>query len=144
MTKNNWLLIAVAVLLAIVYIVFFTNWFKPETVQIFHTNRTPHGRFRNTDAMPGLIFGLNRQLQLTDIKVVMLSALQTNKNALPFWHLVSDSNSVPVKSFFYGQTIRGLKPAVVGVRPQPLETNVTYRLFVEAGKIKGEHDFKLK
>ena len=40
--------------------------------------------------------------------------------------------------------LRGLKPAVVGVRPQPLETNVTYRLFVEAGKIKGEHDFKLK
>ena len=144
MTKKNWLLVAVAVALAVVYVVFFTDWFKPATVQIFHTNRTPRGRFRPADAMPGLIFGLNRQLQLTDIKVVMLSTLQTNKNALPFWHLVSDSNSVPVKSFFYGQHIRGLKPAVAGVRPQPLETNVTYRLFVEAGKIKGEHDFELK
>jgi len=144
MTKKNWLLIAVAVALAAVYVVFFTAWFKPATVQIFHTNRTLRGRYHRAGAMPGLIFGLNRQLHLTDIKVVMLSALQTNKNALPFWHLVSDSNSVPVKSFFYGQPIRGLKPAVAGVRPQPLETNVTYRLFVEAGKIKGEHDFELK
>ena len=144
MTKKNWLLIAVAVALAVVYVIFFTDWFKPATVQIFHTNRAPRGRFHSAEAMPGLIFGINRQLQLTDIKVVELSALRTNKNALPLWHLVSDSNSVPVKSFSYGQTIRGLKPAVAGVRPQPLETNVTYRLFVEAGKVKGQHDFELK
>jgi hypothetical protein len=51
---------------------------------------------------------------------------------------------VPVKSFFYGQFIGGMKPAIKGVRPEPLETNVTYRLFLTAGKIKGEHDFELK
>ena len=144
MTKKNWLLIAVAVALAIVYVIFFTDWFRPATVQIFHTNRAARGRYHPAGAMPSLIFGLNQQLRLTDIKVVALSALQTNKNALPSWHLVSDSNSVPVKSFFYGQPIRGLKPAVAGVRPQPLETNVAYRLFVEAGKVKGEHDFEIK
>ncbi len=144
MTKNNSLLVAVAVALAAIYVVFFTNWFRPETVQIFHTNRSPRFRSQSAEAMPGLIFGLNRQLKLTDVKVVTLAAFQTNKNILPVWHLVSDSNSVPVKSFFYGQRIRGLKPAVAGTRPQPLETNVAYRLFVKAGKVKGEHDFELK
>jgi hypothetical protein len=37
-----------------------------------------------------------------------------------------------------------MRPAIKGVRPEPLETNVTYRLLVTAGKIKGEHDFELK
>jgi hypothetical protein len=144
MTKKNWLLIAVAVALAATYVVFFTDWFRPATVQIFHTNRAGRARYQPPGSMPGLIFGLNQQLRLTDIKLVSLAAFQTNKNVLPLWHLVSDSNSVPVKSFFYGQPIRGLKPAIAGTRPQPLETNVTYRLFVEAGKIKGQHDFELK
>ena len=144
MTKKNWLLISVAVVLAAVYVIFFTDWFKPATVRIFHTNRAMHSRFQRNGGMPSLIFGLDRQLKLTDVKLVSLAALHTNQNSLPLWHLVSDSNSVPVKSFFYGQFIRGLKPAVSGSRPQPLETNVTYRLIVEAGKIKGEHDFELK
>ena len=144
MTKKNWLLISVAVALAAIYGAFFTDWFKPATVEIFHTNRTMHARFQRNGGVPSLIFGLNRQLKLTDVKLVSLDAFHTNKNSLPLWHLVSDSNSVPVKSFFYGQFIRGLKPAVPGSRPQPLETNVNYRLIVEAGKIKGEHDFELQ
>lgn len=144
MTKKNLCLISIAILLAAIYVAFFTEWFKPQTVKIFHTSRNLRVRNPQTGALPGLIFGINRQLKLTDIRVVPLTALQTNLNSLPVWHLVSDSNSVPVKSFFYGQFIRGLKPAVPGSRPQPLETNVGYRLIVEAGKIKGEHDFELK
>jgi len=61
----------------------------------------------------------------------------------PVWHLISDSNSVPVKVFSYGQGIRGMKPAVAGSRAQPLETNVAYRLLVTAGKAKGQHDFEI-
>jgi hypothetical protein len=91
-----------------------------------------------------LIFGVNRQLRFTELKVVPLAGFETNKSVLPVWHLVSDSNSAPVKSFFYGQFIGGMRPAIKGVRPEPLETNVTYRLLVTAGKIKGEHDFELK
>jgi hypothetical protein len=144
MTKKNWCLIGIAGLLTAVYIAFFTDWFRPQTVRIFHTSRNLRVRNPQNGALPGLIFGVNRQLKLTDIRVVPVAALQTNKNTLPLWHLVSDSNSVPVKSFFYGQFVRGLKPAVPGSRPQPLETNVTYRLIVEAGKVRGEHDFELK
>lgn len=144
MTKKNWCLIGFVALLAAVYVVFFTDWFKPQTVKIFHTSRNLRVRNPQTGAQPGLIFGINRQLKLTEIKVVSLAALQTNQNSLPIWHLVSDSNSVPVKTFFYGQIIRGLKPAVPGSRPQSLETNVAYRLVVDAGKVHGEHDFELK
>jgi len=144
MTTKNWLLVLVAIGLATGYAVFFTDWFQPQTVRIFHTNRSPRGRTVQRPGQSSLLFDLNRQLKLTEIKVVPLAAYQTNQNILPLWHLVSDSNSVPVKDFFYGQFIRGLKPAVPGTRAQTLTNNVTYRLLVSAGKLKGEHDFELK
>lgn len=144
MTKKNWLLVVFLAALAGAYVIWFTDWFRPATVSVFHTIRNQRARPQSGGAMPSLIFGLNRQLKLTEIKVVPLAAFQTNSSVLPVWHLVSGSNSVPVKTFFYGQFIRGLKPAVPGSRPQSLAPNVTYRLFVEAGKIQGEHDFELK
>jgi len=146
MTKKNIMLIVAAVVLTAVYVVYFTDWFRPRTVQIFHTSRNLHPRFLRggNGALPTLIFGINRQLQLTEIRVVEAAVYQTNHNALPLWHLVSDSNSIPVKQFHYGQYISGMKPAVKGTRPQPLETNITYHLIVLAGSVKGEHDFELK
>jgi len=95
-------------------------------------------------ALPSLQFGVNHKLKLTEIRVVPAAGFQTNQNVLPLWHLVSDSNSVPVNSFSYGQFIRGMKPAVKGARPQMLETNVRYHLIVTAGNFKGEHDFQIK
>jgi len=145
MAKKTWLLIGVAVVLAAAYVVFFTDWFQPQTVRIFHTNRNNvRSRFAQGAGLPNLLFGLNRSLKLTEIKVVPLAVYQTNSNVLPVWHLISDSNSVPLKVFSYGQFIRGLKPAVAGTHAQPLSNSVTYRLLVTAGKIKGEHDFELK
>jgi hypothetical protein len=139
-----WLLIVVSVVVSAVYVVYFTDWFKPKTIHIFHTHRNLHPQLQREALMPSLIFGVTREVKLTELKVVAVAAFQTNENTLPLWHLVSDSNSVPVKTFFYGQFIRGLKPAVAGARPQPLETNITYRLFLTAGKFKGQHDFELK
>ena len=147
MTIKNLLLIFFALALATVYAVWFTDWFQPATVQIFHTSRNLRMNFRHgqgNGALPSLIFGVNRQIRFTELKVVPLAALATNKNALPVWHLISDSNSVPVKSFFYGQFIGGMRPALKGVHAEPLDANVTYRLFLTAGKFKGEHDFELK
>jgi hypothetical protein len=34
-----------------------------------------------------------------------------------------------------------MRPAVKGATPDPLEPGVKYRLFIEAGKLKAEHDF---
>jgi len=144
MTKKNILLIAAAVVLAAVYAVYFTDWFKPKTVQIFHTSRNLRPRMLRGGAVPSLIFGINQKLKLTDVKVIAADEFATNANAIPLWHLVSDSNSVPVSQFHYGQFIGGMRPAVKGARPQPLETNVTYHLVVQAGAVKGEHNFDLK
>jgi hypothetical protein len=144
MNLKNISLVVTAIVLMVVYMIFFTDWFRPHTMQIFHTTRVMRTRFPSARAIPNLIFGLSSSFRLTSVEVVTLEEWQTNHNVLPIWHLVSDSNSVPVKSFFYGQNIRGLKPAVAGSRPASLTTNVTYRMFVEAGKIKGQHDFELK
>ena len=147
MTKKNLWLVLVAVGLVAVYAIWFAGWFQSPAVKIFHTNRNLRPNLRRgpvSGALPNLIFGVNRPVRFTDVKVVPLAAFETNRSVLPVWHLISDSNSVPVKTFFYGQPIGGMRPAIKGVRPEPLETNVTYRLFVIAGKIKGEHDFELK
>jgi len=143
MNKNRFL-IAGALILAGVYAFYFTDWFTPKTLQVFHTYRNLQSRPPREGTLPALIFGLNRSSRITEIKLVSLSAYQTNSNVLPLWHLVSRSNSVPVKTFFYGQKIRGLQPEVPGSRAQPLAPAVNYRLFVTAGNIKGEHDFALQ
>ena len=144
MERKTWLLIAGTLVLVAVYVTCFTNWFQPQTVWIFHTSRNVRPAAARGGTLSSLMFGLNRPLRLTEIRVVPLAAYQTNQNTPPLWHLVSDSNSVPVKAIFYGQFIRGLKPAVPGTRPQSLTNNVTYRLLLTAGKIHGTHDFELK
>jgi len=146
MTKKNLFLILFTVALATVYVIWFTDWFRPKTVKIFHTSRALRASVRRRAEMPNLSFGFNDsvKLQLTELKVVPLAEYQTNKNALPAWHLVSDSNSVPLCLFTYGQYIRGMRPMFKSDHAEPLETNVTYRLLVTAGKITGEHDFVLK
>jgi hypothetical protein len=146
MTKKNSLLIATMIVLAGVYVFFFTDWFKPKIIHISHVSRANHRRFRNQNAAESttipVTFNLSPRCRLTEIKVVPLAAWQTNHDVLPVWHLISNSNSVPVKLFVYGQRIRGLRPEVPGAHADPLQPDVTYRLFITAGAAKGEHDFK--
>jgi hypothetical protein len=130
MNKKTWILVAVAIALGAVYIIHFSSWFKPKVLAIAH-----NGRFGRVN------FTLGTPFQLTSLKVVPVSALESNKYALPVWELKSDSNSVPIKMFSYGEHIRGMKPAVENVKPEPLEPGTTYRLIVQAGSLKAEHDF---
>ena len=167
MTKKNWLLIFVALALAGVYVVYFTDWFKPKIIHIRSTNqratRTTTARANNnnnasfltrlatlanaagnadTPTVP-VIFQLSRPYKLTELKVIDLDQWQTNKNCLPLWHLVADTNSVPIeRPFNYGQRIQGMKPLVPGEKAQPLQPGVHYRLWVTDGSAKGEHDFE--
>ncbi|MEI7534722.1 MAG: hypothetical protein WCK57_10170 [Verrucomicrobiae bacterium] len=145
MSKKTSLLIVVAVVLAAVYAFYFADWFQSPTLKIFHTNRNNiRHRKEQSGGIPNLIFGLSQTSRITEITVVPLAEYQVNSKVIPLWHLVSDSNSVPVKTFYYGQYIRGLKPAVAGSHAQTLTNNITYRIVVSVGKIKGEHDFELK
>jgi hypothetical protein len=145
MTTKNWFMLVILLALAVIYVFYFTGWFQPKTIQIFHTSRNMRPDFRagptNSGVLP-ITFGFNRVYKFTEVKVVSLTEWQTNQTTRPLWHLVSDSNSVPVKFFFYGQRIRGMRAAVSGTRPQSLLPGESYRLFVAAGSAKGWHDFK--
>jgi hypothetical protein len=145
MTRKQWILIAFAVVLAGFSLYLNKDWFASENIHIYHRS-SPRGslvRRKPGEEMPSnpIIFGFDRKLKLTMVKVVPLSAFETNKYALPIWHLISESNSVATKDFAYGINIKGMRPAVKSALPDPLQPGVKYRLFIEAGGIKGEHDF---
>jgi hypothetical protein len=146
MEKKQWVLLVVFVLLAIIYIFAFTNLGRHPAMQISHTASSKLKRIgprvrAGSIYTAVMIFNLDRPYRFTEIKVVRLADWQTNRFSLPLWHLVSDSNSVPINKFYYGLAIGGMKPAMPNAWPNPLEPNVTYRLFLTAGSVKGLDDF---
>jgi hypothetical protein len=148
MAKKQVVLIGVTVLLLGVYAYYFSGWFSPRQMFIEHSiragvpERGAMGRIEKVDdTMNVMTFAFDSKYELTGVKVVSSEEFQTNKYAHPLWHLVMDSNSVPMKAIVYGMRIRGMRPKVKGAEADPLEANVTYRLIVDAGKIRGEHDF---
>ena len=144
MTKKNWLPVVLLIVLAAVYVIWFTDWFKPKTIRIFSTIRQVHTRRHGTATEPELIFGVEPALiHLTEVKVVPLADFKKDPATLPIWHLVSDSNSAPVKNFFYGQGIHGMRSWISGAEPGLLDSNTVYRIFIKAGKAKGEKDFQI-
>ena len=135
-------------LLALLGLCIYMNrdWFAGPDIQIYHrasSRPSPFARGRNASVSKAspVIFGFNRKLALTAIKVVRAAELETNKYAHPLWELVSSSNSVPLRGFAYGEYIRGLHPKVANARPDPLEPGVVYLLLVEAGSLKVRHEF---
>jgi hypothetical protein len=143
MTKKNILLILAVLLLGGVSLYLNRGRFKSESIKIGDRSlqsRGPARRGQKATVSP-VVFLFNRQLQLTSVKVVPLSDIETNKYPHAIWALTSDSNSIPVKSIIYGSNIRGMRPAVKGAAPEALQPNAKYRLFIEAGSEKAEHDF---
>jgi len=138
MTKNGIVLSIIAVILAAVYVAYFTDWFRKDGIQIIPTVRPGSASAipRDPDETPvhRVSFALDGKYKLTCVKVLVAAELATNKYATPLWHLVSDSNSVPTKSIVYGYPIKGMKPSVPRARPEPLLANVEYTLVLEAGK----------
>jgi hypothetical protein len=88
-----------------------------------------------------VFFAFDRKLKLTSLKVIPVHEIETNKYPHPIWALISNSNSVPVAVWSYAVPIQGMHPSVKGATPDPLEPGVTYRLIIEAGKLKAQHDF---
>ncbi|HTR40324.1 MAG TPA: hypothetical protein VMH87_01745 [Pseudomonadales bacterium] len=136
MSKKNIFLISFVVVLAGIYLVFFTHWFQPRVMQISHTSRPEGGR----DSVR-MTFGLGDYYELTDVKVVPLDEFKKNPDTPCLWHLVSDDGSDSINMFSYGENIGGMDPAVAGSEPAPLQSGVRYRLLVTAGRLKAQHDF---
>ena len=137
MPKKQWFLLAVVVVLAVVCVWHFTDWFQHKAIHISSTSRAALSR--GTSAT--VAFALDREYGLTEVKVVPLAAWQTNQATVPVWHLVGNRKSPPMGFFLYGESINGMQPVVPGAKPGPLENSVTYRLFVSAGSVTGQHDF---
>jgi hypothetical protein len=150
MSKKNFITVTVA-FLAVAGFFIYQNMdsFRPANIQISHTIRPRGSFFRRPANAPAdedvnlITFRMEHNHKLTSIKVVCAAELETNKYAHPVWELASDSNSIPIQAFSYGMHIRGMHPVVKGATPDPLKPNVPYRLLVEAGSIKGQHDFTI-
>jgi hypothetical protein len=145
MSKNGIFLSVVAVLLAALYVHFFTDWFRKKTIQIIPTIRKtqPSAIPRDPDqpAVYPVSFALDAKYELTSVKVVAAADLATNKYPTPLWHLTADSNSVPTRSIVYGASIKGMKPAVARQHPESLMPAIEYVLLVEAGNLKAQTNF---
>jgi hypothetical protein len=145
MTTKNWMLLGLTVVLGGFSLYLNRDWFGRDNIQLMHRSRPARGAFRRPKSDNPLIdpisFWFDRKVRLTSLKVIPVWDIETNKFPQPIWNLVSDSNSAPLKEFTYGMRIPGMRPAMKGTLPDPLEPGVPYRLMVEAGKEKVQHDF---
>jgi len=133
------------VLLAALSLYLNRDRFAPEVIQLSHRSITPRGWFTRgpqskSPANP-VIFLINKSLRLNSVKVVIAEDAATNKFPRAIWNLVSESNSVPVKEFIYGSGIGGMHLAIKGVGADQLQPGVSYRILVESGSTKLQHDF---
>ena len=138
MNNRSIFLVAVAVILGAAYACFFTDWFKKKQIQI--SFRTFPGRAVKSDVEPIMIL-LDKQYQLTSIKVVSADEFRTNKFAHPVWHLIPASNSVPVTDFGYGERVKGMKPSEPKAIAEKLVPEAKYRIILDAGNVHGEREF---
>jgi hypothetical protein len=144
-------ILTVTLILAVValYLYVYRDAYIRHPIQISHTfrmsramaRRLPKSLAHNFPLIP--TFDLSQPYRLTSVKVVPLDELKSKGFAHPLWELVSASNSPPTTAFFYGRPIQGMHPKIAGTEPDPLVTNVTYRILVTAGRLKGQHDFTI-
>ena len=152
MSKKEYVLIGLVVVLIGVYAIWFTDLFRPRIMRIEHSTRSARSaggtsaeRVATTesDGLGNVSFALHHNYKLTSIKVVPLQEFLTNKYVPPVWEMVSKSGSSPVDGFSYGMGIKGMTSARSAMQPEPLLPGVEYRLLVVAGRVHGEHDFKI-
>jgi hypothetical protein len=145
MATKHWMLLALAVLLCGFSLYLNRDWFARDNIQLMHRSRPARGAFRRPGSDNPLIdplsFWFDRKVKLKSLKVIPVFNLETNKFPAPVWYLVSDSNSLPIKEFSYGMRIPGMRSALKDTAPDPLEPGVKYRLLVQSGSQKVEHDF---
>jgi len=143
MAKKPWLLLATLAVIGGLFIYLNRDWFQRRPIQISHRLYRFAGRFGGADTPTPIMFEFDRRLKLTSIKVVAVADARTNKYPQPLWYMTTNSNSVPTKGVVYGMSVPGMRPAVSGATADPLDPNQTYRLLVEAGSLKAQHDFTL-
>jgi hypothetical protein len=150
MSRNKVILSATILLaFAALYLYVYRDAIVAHPIQISHTMRLrlAMAARRRSNPSPNApiipTFTLGQEYRLTSVKVIRLDEFKAKGYARPLWELVSDSKSYPTSVFLYGRGIPGMHPKVADLDPEPLETNVPYRLLLTAGRLKGEHDFTI-
>lgn len=141
MQRKELFWIGALLLLCVIYVKYFSGWLIKPQMLIRVTQR--HTR-RARGPIEPVYFILSDKYKLTSIEVIPINGEKFNPLDAPVWHLISASNSVPVRAFRYGQRIGGMKPAVTNVAADPLTPGLPYRLLVSAGPVSGSVDFKIK
>src|ERR1051325_6938409 len=139
MARKNWMLVALVVILGGISLYLNRDWFAGDNIHISHRSLPPRpGLFKRKRPVPvddspvnPVTFGFDRKLKLTSVQVFVLSAIETNKYALPIWHLVSESNSVPTKDLTYGAPVKGMHSKVPKATPDQLQPGEKNRLMIE-------------
>lgn len=144
MAQKPLLPIALLVLIGGLFIYLNRDWFQRRPIQVSHRIYRFGGRFGGENTPTPVMFEFDHRLKLTSIKVIALADSLTNKHPHTLWHMISSSNSVPTKGFVYGMDVPGMRSAVNGAAADPLDPQQTYRLLLEAGSVKGQHDFTLE
>ena len=148
MTKHQWTLATVGIVVVGLFLYFHRDWFGGDGIQIFHRVR-PRGMLAGRRRAPStgadtVMFEFDRKLKLTSVRVTPLSDIETNRFPQPIWNLVSDSNSLPTRGLVYGINVPGMRPATQGIAAKPLEPGVMYRLLIQAGSLTAKHDFAIE
>jgi hypothetical protein len=143
MAKKPIMLVALLAVIGGIFLYINKDWFKRRPIQISHRLYRFGSRFGGEGSPAPVMFEFDRRLKLTSLKVVAVWEAATNKFPHAFWQLTSDSNAVPTKGVVYGLDVPGMRPVMKGLTADALDPNQTYRLFVEAGSLKAQHDFTL-
>src|ERR1700744_6576194 len=109
MNKQTITLSGVALILATLYIVFFTDFFKHKVIQV---------SMRVSPASHTLVVYLDQAYSLTSIEMVSTEDVKTNKFPHALWHIVANSHIAPISSFNYGGQIAGMAPEVATALPE--------------------------
>lgn len=138
MSKKNIILFLVLISLGALYIVYFTELFQKPVISISARPRVSRG---TTGAANSVSFSFDRRCELTEVKVISAAEFATNKYARAYWHLISETNSAPVKGLLYGETLKGMKPKIPKMKAEPLISGETYRLIIRTENHSGQVDF---
>ena len=112
MSGKGIFLTTIATVLAVVYMIYFTDWFRSGTIQIVPTLRV-HGTMK-VELEPGMTpvypvaFSFRGKYEFTSVRVVYAEDLATNKYPHALWDLISDRSSKPTEYLIYGQTPKGM------------------------------------
>ena len=133
MNKQTIVLIGFALLLAALYVAFFTDLFGSKNIQI---------SWRISPSNGSLVFYLDKEYALTSLEVVPTEEAKTNKYPHELWHVVAQAAPVTLATFNYGQAIPGMKPKVATAVPEQLQPDIDYSLVVATRSgMKGETNF---